>query len=482
MKTRSLVSFKKIIKNNGQLIFTLLGVIVGIIVGFLMRFLQPDGRTVSYVNFPGEILMNALKMMILPLIAASLISGLSQLDPGRSGKISGWAFTYYSITTCSAVILGIILVVIIHPGDPSVKGFKETVGEKADVSGVDKFLDVVRNIFPDNIIEASFRQISSDFVTIKKDNTTVVELKIHKTDGMNVLGIIVFSAAVGITIGFIGEKGKPLADLFISLDHVINFLVELLMWYAPIGIASLISAKIMGIQNLGQTIQSLSLYMLTVIAGLVIHLFGTISLVYFVSTRKNPYRFLKGLLQAAMTALGTSSSAATLPVTFKCLEFNNVDPIYTKFVLPVGAMINMDGTALYEAVASIFIAQINGIDLSFSQIITVSITATLASIGAASIPSAGLVTMLIVLSAVGLPADDISIIIAVDWFLDRLRTCVNVMGDAVGCAFVEAMIERRKSHKVSPGDPKENSVTMNSLLNDKPAINNEVRVAVDPDN
>ena len=198
-----------------------------------------------------------------------------------------------------------------------------------------------RNIFPDNIIEASFRQISSEFVTIKKDNTTVVELKIHKTDGMNVLGIIVFSAAVGITIGFIGEKGKPLADLFISLDHVVNFLVELLMWYTPIGIASLISAKIMGIQNLGQTIQSLSLYMLTVIAGLIIHLFGTISLVYFVATRKNPYRFLKGLLQAAMTALGTSSSAATLPVTFRCLEVNNVDPIYTKFVLPVGAMINV---------------------------------------------------------------------------------------------------------------------------------------------
>uniref|UniRef100_A0AC34RKJ6 Amino acid transporter n=1 Tax=Panagrolaimus sp. JU765 TaxID=591449 RepID=A0AC34RKJ6_9BILA len=199
------------------------------------------------------------------------------------------------------------------------------------------------------------------------------------------------------------------------------------MWYAPIGIASLIAAKIMAIGDIGQTIQSLSLYMLTVILGLVIHLFGTIPLIYFIVSRKNPYKFMKGLLQAAMTALGTASSAASLPVTFRCLEVNNkVDPAYTKFVLPVGAMVNMDGTALYEAVASIFIAQINGISLSLSQVVTVSITATLASVGAASIPSAGLVTMLIVLSAVGLPADDISIIIAVDWFLDRLRTCVNV--------------------------------------------------------
>ncbi|KAE9546777.1 hypothetical protein FO519_010011 [Halicephalobus sp. NKZ332] len=196
-----------------------------------------------------------------------------------------------------------------------------------------------------------------------------------------------------------------------------------------------------------------------------------------------------------MTALGTSSSAATLPMTFRCLEVNNnVDPTYTKFVLPVGAMINMDGTALYEAVASIFIAQINGIDLSFSQVITVSITATLASIGAASIPSAGLVTMLIVLSAIGLPADDISIIITVDWFLGRLRTCVNVMGDAVGCAFVQSMVERRKPHKISPRDPgyprdprnpgdsEENPVTMNSLLAERPAINQETRITVDPEN
>uniref|UniRef100_A0A914Q7E4 Amino acid transporter n=1 Tax=Panagrolaimus davidi TaxID=227884 RepID=A0A914Q7E4_9BILA len=189
------------------------------------------------------------------------------------------------------------------------------------------------------------------------------------------------------------------------------------MWYAPIGICSLIASKIMEIGDLGRTIHSLGLYMGTVILGLSLHLFGTISLIYFIASRKNPHKFLRGLMQAAITALGASSSAATLPVTYKCLEKEGIDPSYIKFVLPLGAMINMDGTALYEAVASIFIAQINGIDLSISQVITVSITATFASIGAASIPSAGLVTMIIVLSAVGLPADDISTIIAVDWFL-----------------------------------------------------------------
>uniref|UniRef100_A0A914PW16 Amino acid transporter n=2 Tax=Panagrolaimus davidi TaxID=227884 RepID=A0A914PW16_9BILA len=305
-------------------------------------------------------------------------------------------------------------------------------------------------MFPENIVEATFRQTSTEYIRLNKSDPNSLVLKINKSDGMNVLGLIVFCIAVGVSLSYLGDKGKPLADVFIALDHVITILVGLLMWYAPIGIASLIASKIMEIHDLGKTLQSLSLYMGTVILGLILHLFGTISIVYFIASRKNPYKFLRGLIQAAMTALGTASSAATLPVTFRCLEANGIDPSYTKFVLPVGAMINMDGTALYEAVASIFIAQINGISLSFGQVITVSITATLASIGAASIPSAGLVTMLIVLSAVGLPADDISIIIAVDWLLDRLRTCVNICGDAVGCAFVQAMIERNKPPRVHP--------------------------------
>lgn len=166
------------------------------------------------------------------------------------------------------------------------------------------------------------------------------------------------------------------------------------------------------------TAKSLGLYMVTVIIGLIIHACITLPGIYFGITRRNPWSFFKGMLQAWVTALGTASSAATLPVTFKCLEDNlGVDKRVTRFVLPVGATVNMDGTALYEAVAAIFIAQLNGIELSFGKVVTVSLTATAASIGAASVPSAGLVTMLLVLTAVGLPTDDITMIVAVDWFL-----------------------------------------------------------------
>ncbi|CAL8266145.1 unnamed protein product [Gadus morhua 'NCC'] len=202
--------------------------------------------------------------------------------------------------------------------------------------------------------------------------------------------------------------------------------------------ASLIAGKIAAIGDLEMVARQLGMYMVTVMVGLLIHGGLILPAIYFCITRRSPFIFYKGIFQAWITALGTASSAGTLPVTFRCLEENlKVDKRVTRFVLPIGATINMDGTALYEAVAAIFIAQMNDIDLDGGQIITVSMTATLASVGAASIPSAGLVTMLLILTAVGLPTQDISLLIAVDWLLDRMRTSINVVGDSFGAGIVD---------------------------------------------
>ncbi|XP_041487085.1 excitatory amino acid transporter 1 [Microtus oregoni] len=454
---------KSYLFRNAFVLLTVTAVIVGTILGFALRPYKMSYREVKYFSFPGELLMRMLQMLVLPLIISSLVTGMAALDSKASGKMGMRAVVYYMTTTIIAVVIGIIIVIIIHPG----KGTKENMhreGKIVQVTAADAFLDLIRNMFPPNLVEACFKQFKTSYekrsfkVPLQANETllgavisnvseameTLTRIREEmvpvpgSVNGVNALGLVVFSMCFGFVIGNMKEQGQALRDFFDSLNEAIMRLVAVIMWYAPLGILFLIAGKIVEMEDMGVIGGQLAMYTVTVIIGLLIHAVIVLPLLYFLVTRKNPWVFIGGLLQALITALGTSSSSATLPITFKCLEENNgVDKRITRFVLPVGATINMDGTALYEALAAIFIAQVNNFDLNFGQIITISITATAASIGAAGIPQAGLVTMVIVLTSVGLPTDDITLIIAVDWFLDRLRTTTNVLGDSLGAGIVE---------------------------------------------
>lgn len=458
---------KGFFQRNAFVLFTVAAVVVGIILGFAVRPYKLSYREVKYFSFPGELLMRMLQMLVLPLLVSSLITGIAALDSRASGKMGLRAVVYYTTTTIIAVTIGIIMVLVIHPG----KGSKEefTNQQKIErISAADAFLDLIRNMFPPNLVEACTKQFKTQYA----NRVVVVKVTVNDTlfglngsqplsyeelvpvpgsvNGVNALGMVVFSICFGLIIGSMGEEGRPLREFFDCLNEAIMRLVAIIMWYAPIGILFLIAGKIVEMDDIMSMGGQLGMYVVTVICGLLFHGVVILPLLYFSITRKNPLVFIGGLLQALITALGTSSSSATLPITFKCLEENNkVDKRVTRFVLPVGATINMDGTALYEALAAIFIAQVNNFDLSFGQILTISITATAASIGAAGIPQAGLVTMVIVLTSVGLPTDDISLIIAVDWFLDRLRTVTNVLGDSIGAGIVEHL----SRHELQRKDP-----------------------------
>lgn len=490
-------------KDNLLLLLTITGVVLGVLLGFILRLAEPSDDAIRLISFPGEILMRALKMLILPLIVSSLIVGVSSLDAGVSGKMGLRTIIYYFATTFAAIIVGIVLVLAIHPGNDMLKDELLVGTEGNRVTSLDAFLDLIRNIFPDNLVQAMFQHVKTGYDTVNVtrkrielvpvNHSNADEINNHTLDGLqgttvgfsggnvtdlvrkvvtyqeevvvrtlssgngiNVLGMIFFCTGFGILLSRMGSKGQVMVDFFNILNDIIMKLVILIMWYSPVGILFLICGKILELDDIATIAQRLGLYIITVVSGLVVHACITLPLVYFAFTRKYPLTLMKGVFQAWLTALATASSSATLPVTFQCLEENlHVDKRITRFVLPVGATINMDGTALYEAVAPIFIAQMNGIDLSFGQIVTISITATCAAIGAAAIPSAGLVTMLMVLTSVGLPVEDVSLILAVDWFLDRLRTSVNVLGDSFGagviahlCRFDLAGTDKLLDHEV----------------------------------
>lgn len=483
--------FSKVMKwcrHNLLLVLTVIGVCLGILFGIVLRAAELSADTIMLISFPGDILMRMLKLLILPLIVSSMITGLANLDAKNSGKMGLRAIVYYFATTFSAIILGIILVIAIHPGDTS---FKEGLILKKDdektPTSMDAFLDLIRNIFPDNLLQAGFQHTKTVYIrdgyiempsdlpenvslainvtlasttttttlaTVTDNSTNVTYIVVKEkeikwvrqfpmADGINVLGIITFCTAYGIYISILGPRGQIMMDFFTCLNEIIMKLVALVMWYSPFGIMFLIIGKILSLEDPAKVGQMLGMYMVTVLTGLIIHGAVTLPLIYFVIVRKNPLRVFIGVLQAWVTAIGTASSTATLPVTFRCLEENlNIDKRVTRFVLPIGATINMDGTALYEAVAPIFIAQMNGMEMTFGKIVAISLTATCASIGAAAIPSAGLVTMIMVLTSVGLPAEDISLIVSVDWFLDRIRTSINVLGDSYGAAIVDHLSQK----------------------------------------
>uniref|UniRef100_A0AAZ3QJI6 Amino acid transporter n=2 Tax=Oncorhynchus TaxID=8016 RepID=A0AAZ3QJI6_ONCTS len=429
--------FKGLLKRNWLLIATIVSVLLGIGLGVVVReYASLSHLHKQYFGFPGEILMRMLKLVILPLIISSMITGVAALDSEVSGKIGLRAVVYYFSTTIIAVILGIVLVMTIKPGVSQEAEHIDRTGTTPNVTTVDTLLDLVRNMFPENLLQACFQQVT--VINITKDYKIVGSY----SDGINVLGLIVFCVAFGLVIGKMGERGRILLEFFDALNEATMRLVQIIMCYMPVGILFLIAAKIIEVED-WEIFRKMGLYMVTVLSGLAIHSTICLPLIYFAIVRKNPYTFTLGMAQALVTALMISSSSATLPVTFRCAEENlRIDKRITRFVLPVGATINMDGTALYEAVAAIFIAQLNDYSLDVGQIVTISITATVASIGAAGVPNAGLVTMVIVLTAVGLPANDVTLIVAVDWLLDRFRTMINVLGDAYGAGIVQKLSRR----------------------------------------
>jgi len=355
----------------------------------------------------GNIFIKLLKMLIVPLILASMVTGVARVgDIRKLGGLGGRTFVFYIVTTFASVLVGLILVNLLRPG----AGAPEMGGVVPDVVRTQVSIGtVLLNMVPANPVKAMAE--------------------------MQILPLIVFSLLFGAVLTTMGARGKPLTDLFESLNGAMMKLTDWVIQLAPIGVFALLAAVV--VETGPGIFANLGKYMATVLLGLAVHALITLPLLLRMIAGANPRKYFGKVAPALTTAFSTASSSATLPLTIDCVETRaKVSPRVSSFVLPLGATINMDGTALYESVAAVFIAQVYGIDLTLGQQVLIFLTATLAAIGAAGIPSAGLVTMAIVLNAVGLPLEGIGMILAVDRILDMCRTTVNVWGDTVGCVVV----------------------------------------------
>lgn len=464
---------KNVLRSNALTFATLGGVILGVIIGLSLRTREAEftKREAMYTKFVGSLFLQMLKAIIIPLVIPSLIVAVGTLDLSLSGRIGGRGVAYYMGTTLCAVVLGIILVSAIQPGKDAVPSVDVSGTEKRNITTEDTLMDLVRNLFPPNIIQAATEQVKTELIypgatgpndSIQEGDKHTWNFQTMWAPNTNILGLVVFSLVFGIAIACVGEQAQPILSFFESLVSVMMVITGWIINLAPVGVMFLVAGQIIEMKDMAKTFESLAWYFGTVVAGLAIHGGIVLPAIYGIMTRTLPFRFISNMGNALATAFGTASSAATLPVTIEALEHkNNIDPRITRFILPIGATINMDGTALYEAIAALFIAQVRNVELSVGSVIAVSITATAASIGAAGIPQAGLVTMVMVLDTVGLPSNDIALILAVDWLLDRFRTAVNVLGDAIGAGIVYHL--SKKELEKMDNDMVENPTKSNDL-------------------
>lgn len=396
----------------------MLGMILGVLVGAIFTQFESGPQLISnWVKPFGTIFINALKLIAMPLILASLIKGVSDLkDISKLSLMGGRTIGIYIITTVAAVMIGLIMVNTIKPGtsisektrQELVVAYQSDAAEKQADAQKQKDagpLQALVDIVPSNIFKAT-------------------------TDNGNMLQVIFFALFFGIGLILIpAEKAKAVKDFFDAFNEVILKLIDLIMLVAPYGVFALLAALVVESPSL-DLFRALGMYALTLLIGLfLMGLFYLLLVRVFV--KFNPKKFLEGIAPAQLLAFSTSSSAATLPVTMERVEEHlGVDEEVASFVLPVGATINMDGTSLYQAVAAVFIAQAFGMDLSIVTQLGIIMTATLASIGAAAVPGAGMVMLVIVLGQAGIPEAGLALIFAIDRPLDMCRTVVNITGDA----------------------------------------------------
>jgi Na+/H+-dicarboxylate symporter len=402
----------------------IIGLVLGLIFGVLAAANGWGGFTTNWIAPFGKIFINLLKLIAVPLVLSSLITGVASLsDLKKLSRIGGKTITIYIVTTAISVTIGLVSVNLLKPGDTVPEDMKVKLQEtyKSEASGKLEAADQIKERRP---LQPIVDMVPSNFFSSASNNR-------------NMLQVVFVAIIIGIALIQIPKnKARPVLDFMEGINDLVIKLVDNIMLMAPIGVFALIADTITSIagdnlNNVLELLSALGFYMLAVIIGLIIQMLFTYTAVLKIFSNMSLKKFYQGIAPAQLLAFSTSSSAATLPVTMeRCEDELGVSEEGSSFVLPLGATINMDGTALYQAVAAVFIAQTLGMDLTLGAQLTIVLTAVLASIGTAAVPGAGIIMLIIILEAIGVPSAGIALILGVDRILDMMRTVTNVTGNA----------------------------------------------------
>ncbi|XP_046843125.1 excitatory amino acid transporter-like [Xenia sp. Carnegie-2017] len=484
-------SFSKFVLKNILFLLLLLGVILGIIIGISLnpvvkqstKFTPKD--CAMFIGFPGEIFLRMLMLVVVPFIASSVITSVTTIDKRAAASIGKRAAMYFWLTTAigtgMAVTIGRIMI-------KSKAGESEEIDEDissstAGSSPVYAILDMLRNMVPDNILQASFASTGTKFATkvtshkflnvstnwirkspenmsnflnaetinplsvspesivIIKDGNVMTEYAGQvKYPSPNLMGIVFLSIAFGIALSGLQMKGNPIADFFQCLLKVTTRLVDVLVWLSPIGVGSIIASNLAGMEDITGTTERLGMYLGALLITFVLHGFVVLPIIYAIIKRKNPFQLFRVISQALLMGLGTASSSVTIPVTLDSFQKNNlVEKNFARFLLPVGTITYVPTTAIYIALAAIFIIQTTHSNLmTITSCILICLSSTIATLAAPPIPaSTPIAVQSVVLTIIGIPSADIGIIVATDWLIDRIATPINIWLNVIGCIVIE---------------------------------------------
>ncbi|VDI07833.1 Hypothetical predicted protein [Mytilus galloprovincialis] len=481
----------EILKANLLVLLTLVGAAVGFIIGVVVRNTNPTDSTLMWVGILGEIYLNMLKMMIVPLIVASVITGTATLDPKSNGKISLVSLGYIMSTNFLGCLVGSILCVIIRPGEiakTEVKALNSVPLETEDI-----FADLLRNIFPDNLISATFRKTITSYDTEKYKanvtiNGTIVEViktmvtgkDLSIANSTNILGILIASAVFGIATASTKEIGQPFFKFFYAATEIILVILGKLIWFTPIGVASLIGKTIGGTKNLEDDFSRLGLYIATQMIGYLLFMIVAVPLTYFILMRMNPFKFLFTVIHAFIIVFATSSTAIAIPESIRQLEGpNKLDRRVTRFVIPLCAAIGRCGSCIYISISCLFVMQITDQEVDAASVILVIILTTFSSLAIPSVTGASLITVIILLTALNIPPEAAAFLYSFEWFLDRMRSITNYSVQVTCVVFTQRMCLsslktcNKDDKTLDVLNEKENGIQIAEMVDDEKSLSEE---------